>query len=106
MDRTRTAVAITLPKLAAVAPGVTAMHVFALSLVPSAAGDSATLLTVRSTGKRTNGGLQIVEGALQNSGSVDHGPGNPLTVSLAGSGISTVQSAKVTRLSAGEEVMV
>lgn len=106
LDRTRRAISITLPRLSPVAPQVTAMHIFALSLVPSVSGDAVSLLRIRSTGKRAGDGAQVIQADLQNTGSVDHTSANPLTVTLAGPGVAAVQPEDILRLAAGDEVTI
>lgn len=105
LDPTKTLAAVQLP----VANNATVgrIHVFSLSVWSGETprGPSVEVQSVRPTQKWTEAGHQVVEVTLNNVGSeCVSGPG--LSVSLEGPGLTTVESASLRRLCAGDQKRV
>jgi alpha-L-fucosidase len=100
----RDAVSVTLPNLAAPAPNVTSLHVFALSLQPLAQGTAAVLRDARSTTSMLHdAGPQSVEATLLNAGTTWLTAADAVSVGVEVPGARTVAPAQVTLLAPGEQ---
>jgi alpha-L-fucosidase len=123
MDPSRTAQSITLPTTAAPKPNTASMHIFAMTLQPAVQGSATTILGAQSTTKQIpeNAGpadgyadghgpagklAQVVEATVQNIGTDWVDTGNPVTVTVRASGVTTAVPARITSLGPGEQAQV
>lgn len=103
LDPTKTLEAVQLP----VANNATVgrVHVFSMSIWESEATSPVQIQTVRPTQKWTTAGSQVVEVTINNIGT-ECVSGSGLSVSLEGSGVSTVEQGFMKRLCPGDQKRV
>ncbi|MGY4979468.1 alpha-L-fucosidase [Streptomyces sp. 900105755] len=107
IDPQREAVALTLPVTNPAEAGMTALHVFALSLQPVAQGRALTLRDTRSTSSLLDTtGAQSVEATVVNAGTVAILAGDAVSVRVDVPGARTVEPARIHRLDPGEQARV
>ncbi|MCQ4081448.1 alpha-L-fucosidase [Streptomyces sp. RB6PN25] len=106
IDPSRKAVAVTLPTTAQPAANTTSMHIFALTLQPTAQGRALMLRTAASTNSLLDPRTQSVEATVVNAGSVWIDASDQVQAAVTVDGARTVTPASITTLAPGEEARV
>jgi len=106
LDSSRDAIAVTLPTTNPAQPGLSSLHVFAMSAQPAATGKAPAIRGARSTPKLLQGGEQAVEATVVNLGDEWITERDAVSVYADVFGARTVRPASIRRLGPGEEVRV
>ena len=110
LDPARAVTAVTLPTTAVPAPGVSSLHVFALSLQPAVSGFGLRVTHVAGTTRRARHGrgswAQIVDVTVLNVGTEWVTARRPLAVTVSANGVHTVLPAAIRVLAPGEQARV
>ncbi|SFF18377.1 alpha-L-fucosidase [Actinacidiphila alni] len=103
-DPARDAVAVTLPVTGPATEGTSALHVFALSLQPAAAGRALLLRSAASTNSLTGPrGTQSIEATVLNAGTAWITPADAVSVDVSVPGARTLAPAAIPVLGPGEQ---
>lgn len=105
-DPAREAVSLTVPSTHAPAAHVASLHLFAVTLQPAVVGEGIAVSGAVTTAKTLPDGAQVIQATVTNPGSTWFTASNPVTVTVRGDGIATVDPATVSALGPGEQAGV
>jgi alpha-L-fucosidase len=106
IDPARVLVSITLPVTARPARRTSSLHVFALTLQPTASGIAPAIVEAVPTNTSLADGSQTISVRVRNLGRDWITPADPVTVSLDGPGLETTQPATIAELGPVEDIDV